>query len=169
MRKYGYPDTSGIPDRLNFGGIFRVGRRATRTGLTMMLEGFDASTGVVDLMAGQLALRDDTGDVALAYPIKQLLDHWSVKHALAAYVPYVADANGVRRYQYGTSVRLGTGTDGLRFLRAVNDGVIYYDPAPKLELASTARPREHRRSQFRVASTSVPTLYGTMTTETVPP
>lgn len=169
MRRYGYADRRGIVDRLNFGGVYRVGVRVALTGLTMTLDGYDRVTNTVDLVAGQLALRDDAGDVALAYPIKQLIDHWSVKHALCAYVPYIAKANGVRRYQYGHSVRLGTGTDGLRFLRAISDGVVYYDPAPKLELASTAKPIEKRRNQLRVPSALVPSLYARMTTETVPP
>lgn len=169
MRKFGYPDISGKPDRINFGGIFKIGVRAPRTGLTMVLEGYDPATKQVDLAAGQLGLRTDAGVLALAYPIKQLLDHWSVKHALAAYVPYISSKNGVRSYQYGSSIRLGVGTDGLLFLKAIADGVIYYDPAPKLEEASTAKPREHRRSQLRVASGQVPTLYAKMTTVTVPP
>jgi hypothetical protein len=169
MRKYGYPDMLGRADRLNFGGVYRVGRRVALTGLTMTLDGFDPVANTVDLVAGQLALRDDAGDVALAYPIRQLIDHWSVKHALCAYVPYVAEANGVRRYRYGSTVRLGSGTDGLRFLRAINDGTVYYDPAPKLERASTPHPVEKRRNQLRVASASVTSLYAAMATETVPP
>ncbi len=169
MRRYGYADRLGRADRVNFGGVYRVGQRVALTGLTMTLDGYDPATNKVDLVTGQLALRDDGGDVALAYPVKQLIDHWSVKHALAAYVPYIAEANGVRRYQYGSSVRLGSGTDGLRFLRAISEGVVYYDPAPKLEQASTPRPIEKRRSQLRVASASVPSLYAAMTNETVSP
>lgn len=169
MTRYGYPDRSGIPDRINFGGIFRVGQRAALTGLTLWLEGFERATGRVDLETGQLALRDDAGVVALSFPISQLLDHWAKKHAQAAYVPYLLGVGVPNRYSYGQHVRLGVGTDGLRFLRAIADGVIYYDPGPKLENASSSNPSEKRRSQLRVASADVPSLYEAMTTETVDP
>ncbi len=167
MALYGYPDRRGRADRLNFGGVYKVGRRVELTGLTMVLEGFDVATGKVDLVSGQLALVTDAGEVALAYPIKQLLDHWSVKHALAAYVPYISELRTQRRYRYGTTVRLGAGTDGIRLLRAIDCGIVYFDPAPKLEHATTARPVEKRRSQLRVASADVPRLYAAMTRETV--
>ena len=167
MHRFGYPDRSGIPDRVNFGGQYRVGRRVPLTGLTMYLEGFDTATGVVDLAAGKLVLRDDTGTEALGFPIRQLIDHWSTKHSLAAYVPYVArDFEGVQ-YRYASNVRLGTGTDGIRFLRAVVDGRVYYDPAPKIEGVTSGHPREKRRSQLRVASADVELLYGAMRTEVV--
>lgn len=167
MRRYGYPDRSGITDRVNFGGVFKVGHRAPLTGLTMTLDGYDPATGIVDLTTGQLALRSDSGDVALSFPVRQLLDHWASKHALAAYVPYVPKGDRRREYLYGTRVRLGVGTDGLRFLRAISTGVVYYDPGPKLENASSPRPTEKRRSQLRVTCADVPQLYETMTTETV--
>jgi hypothetical protein len=168
MRRHGYADRRGRPDRLNFGGIYRVGHRVPLTGLTMKLQGFDPATDVVDLVNGQLALVDDAGAVALAYPISQLLDHWSVKHALCAYVPYVRDAAGAhKRYRYGHTVRLASGTDGLRLIRAIHEGVVYYDPAPKLENASGPKPVEKRRNQLRVASADIGQLYSDIATEVV--
>lgn len=168
MHRYGYPDRSGIPDRINFGGQYRVGRRVPLTGLTMYLEGFDALTGVVDLGGGKLVLRDDAGAVALGFPVRQLIDHWSTKHSLAAYVPYMARQYEGVQYRYGDRIRMGYGTDGLRLLRAIADGKVYYDPAPKIEGASSARPREKRRSQLRVASAEIAGLYGRVTTESAP-
>ena len=169
MRKFGYPDRSGIADRINFGGVFRVGQRAALTGLTMTLDGYEPATGKVDLATGQLALMSDAGEVALAFPVRQLLDHWAKKHALAAYVPYLARGDTPKEYQYGTQVRLGLGTDGLTFLRALAAGTVYYDPGPKLEAATSTRPIEKRRSQLRVASADALKLYKATTTETVPP
>ncbi|MDP2327813.1 MAG: MvaI/BcnI family restriction endonuclease, partial [Dehalococcoidia bacterium] len=43
VRRYGYADKNGEPDRLNFGGIYRMGQRHETTGLTLSLEGFDAA------------------------------------------------------------------------------------------------------------------------------
>jgi hypothetical protein len=49
-------------------------------------------------------------------------------------------------------------TDPLRFLAALAAGAIYYDPGIKLEHQS-GRPAVKRRSQFRVASRALDTLY----------
>lgn len=46
LRRFGYPDKKGRPDRINFGGIYTCHRRYHQTtGLRMVLEGFDQSTG----------------------------------------------------------------------------------------------------------------------------
>jgi len=37
-------------------------------------------------------------------------------------------------------------------LAAIADGVVYYDPAVKLEHASEAKPVQKRRSRFRIKS-----------------
>jgi hypothetical protein len=50
-------------------------------------------------------------------------------------------------------------TDFLLFLRAFAAGSIYYDPAIKVENASSAKPDIKRRSQFRVAHADLPLLY----------
>ena len=45
------------------------------------------------------------------------------------------------------------------FLKAFAAGSIYYDPAIKVENASSPKPDIKRRSQFRVAHADVPLLY----------
>jgi hypothetical protein len=54
----------------------------------------------------------------------------------------------------------------LRFLRAVHDGVVFYDPGIKLEFAST-KPKVKRRSQFRILSGNLPCLYDKMTVQSL--
>jgi hypothetical protein len=51
------------------------------------------------------------------------------------------------------------GTDFLRFLSAVAEGAIYYDPGIKIVGVSTARPDTKKRSQFRIKSAQIPLLY----------
>jgi hypothetical protein len=51
------------------------------------------------------------------------------------------------------------GTDFFLFLKAVSAGVVYYDPALKLEGATSARPVLKRRSQFRVRHQALAGLY----------
>ena len=47
----------------------------------------------------------------------------------------------------------------LKFLAAIAAGHIVYDPALKLEDASSARPKLKRRSQFRISQPSLSVLY----------
>ena len=67
-----------------------------------------------------------------------------------------------QQYSYGDRVRLAQDTDFLRFLQAMAAHKVYYDPGIKLEGATSARPTTKRRSQFRIRSTDVGSLYARM-------
>ena len=69
----------------------------------------------------------------------------------------------VQMWQSGGRVRLGDGTDFLRFLKALTNGNIYYDPGIKVEDASSATPKVKRRSQFRIRSGDLGSLYESFT------
>ena len=56
-------------------------------------------------------------------------------------------------------MRLAEDTDFLRFLKAMADRKVYYDPGIKVENASTARPAVKRRSQSRIKSAEIGALY----------
>ena len=164
VRTYGYPDKSGIPDRLNFGGQFRVGQREPNTGLTMVLDGYSAAPGEVsgriDTPTGGLVLRDDFGNVAAMWPYPELISHWNRKHARAAYVPAISRIeNGERQFKFDRQVFLGVQTDFLRFLGSMNLGQIVYDPGIKVEGNSTSTPITKRRSQFRTKFEHLSLLY----------
>jgi hypothetical protein len=161
VRRFGYADKSGRPDRLNFGGVHRVGVRHPSTHLTMTLSGYDGKRERIVDANGSVDLVSDRGIVAASWRFTGLLDHWTRKHAKAVYVPSQVRQEPYRQYHYGDQVRLAIGTDFLRFLRAMSAGVIYYDPGIKLEHASTA-PKVKRRSQFRVASRNIASLYETV-------
>ena len=169
IRKYGYVDKLGRVDRLNFGGVHRALSRHETTGLTLMLAGFDADKGRITNPTGSLALVDDAGNVAAEWSFASLMSIWNRKHAQAAYVPAEARSNLVRQYRYGSVVRMGEGTDIQRLLRAIAAGGVYYDPGIKLENASQARPAVKRRSQFRMSSRDIPSLYASMTDELLVP
>jgi hypothetical protein len=159
VRKYGYPDRRGREDRINFGGIFRVGVLAELTGLTMVLDGYDAATGTLDATKG-IALVDRHGAHAAVWGYTGLIKHWARKHERAAYIPSITRAQPRLQYHYAGAVLLGEETDFIRFLNAMAAGEIYYDPGIKLEAASTKHPKLKRRSQFRVAVRNLPRLYG---------
>src|SRR5690606_1740529 len=158
VRRYGYPDTKGRDDRLNFGGIHRAGMPAHhRTGLRLVLDGFDtvkrySSTGAVQLL-------DASDNVAAAWSFAKLMDHWKTKHAAAAFVPSQQRRAPDLEYRFGRRILLGEGAEFGLFLNAVNEGRVYYDPGIKLEGISTGTPKSKKRSQFRVASRDLPALY----------
>ena len=163
VRQFGYADKRERPDRLNFGGVHRVGERHKTTHLTMTLPGYDAARDRITDANGCIALVSDTGEVAAAWAFSGLLAHWSRKHTKAANVPSQCRKEPARQYAYGDKVRLAQRTDSLRLLRALSAGAVYYDPGIKVEHASTG-PEVKRRSQFRVASKNIAALYKTVET-----
>lgn len=159
IRRFGYTDKRGRPDRMNFGGIHRVGAKHAATRLTLTLEGYEKSSGKIsDVSSGVFLIADD-GEVAAAWKYDDLMTHWNRKHARAAYVPSVRRSDPRLQYRYGSSIRLGEGTDFLLFLKALAKGVVYYDPGIKLERASSTEASTKRRSQFRVKSRDLSALY----------
>ncbi len=166
LRKYGYPDRNGIPDRINFGGVHRAGTpvdHRSKGGIvtTFSVDGYDrVSDTVTDEDACALSLRSDDGNIIARWNYASLLTHWQKKHDKAVYVPSMVSREPLK-YRYGPSVRLGIKTGINYFLRAVADGYVYYDPAPKLENAST-HPVCKERHQFRIQSRHIGVLYDTL-------
>lgn len=159
IRRYGYPDTLGREDRLNFGGRYIANKPAhAQTALRLVLDGFNPATGKYD-SAGAIQLLDRKDNVAAAWPFVKLMDHWKAKHEHAAFVPTQASKTGDRQYRFGRSILLGEGARFGLLLNAVHEGKVYYDPGIKLEGASTRKPKPKKRSQFRVNSKDLPSLY----------
>jgi len=157
IRRYGYADKRGREDRLNFGGVYRTGRRHAGTQLTLLLPGYGG--GVITDEHGSIALVDDAGVVAASWDFAGLMSHWTRKHAHAVYVPAERRTEPSRQYRYGRRVRLAGQPDFLRLLAAFAAGTVYYDPGVKLEAASTSAPRLKRRNQFRIRSSDLGAIY----------
>lgn len=159
IRRFGYADRTGRSDRINFGGKYVPGKPYHLNRVSMEIIGFDPDrdsfdgSGRIRLIRGQA--------LAAEWKFADLLKHWADKHAKAVYVPSMIRREPVRAYRYSSIVRLGEGTDFLKFLRAVHAGAVYYDPGIKLENAST-NPRIKRRSQFRILSGDLSCLYSKM-------
>lgn len=159
ISRYGYADRSGQVDRFNIGGIYVCnGPAHSGTGLRAALEGFDAVTGQIRDLDGGIMLLDRDDNVAASWSIKNMMEHWQRKHAQAAYVPSLF-RTPPPEYRYGPRILMCEQTDFILFLKAFSQGVVYYDPAIKLENASSARPAVKRRSQFRVAHQDITAMY----------
>lgn len=159
MRRFGYPDQSGTPNRINFGGRYDCRRQHhSLTGLRITLSGYDEATAKITDLDGGLILISAKDEVAATWSFKGMMAHWNRKHAQAAYVPSLFQTPPPE-YAYGPEVLLCEETDFLMFLRAFAAGQVYYDPAVKLENASSTTPEIKRRNQFRVAHNDLTRLY----------
>lgn len=166
LRNYGYPDKMGRPDRINFGGVHKVGVKHSTTNLTLKLIGFDSQSGKIRNANGCLALVTSGGVMAATWSFSSLLKHWNRKHHQACYVPSQMSKQPFQQYRYGHKVVLGEGTSFTYFLVEMNKGNIYYDPGIKMENAST-KPKIKRRSQFRIKSGHLINLYSKSREETL--
>ncbi|MBM4206338.1 MAG: hypothetical protein FJ194_19715 [Gammaproteobacteria bacterium] len=167
VRKFGYPDKRGRPNRLNFGGVYRTDQRHPGTALTLRVRGFDAERRELTDAAGALALVSDSGETAAEWAFSALLSLWNRKHAKAAYVPAEVRAAPERQYRYGMIVQLGERTDFIRLMHAIACGKVYYDPGIKVERGTNDAPTSKRRSQFRVRFSDLAELYDSMTSVSV--
>lgn len=161
VRMFGYSDAV-VPDRLNFSSPHRINERNARTGLTLRLDGYKDCK--IENPLGSLVLLDENDRVAAGWPFAGLLSHWNRKHAQAAYVANMCRGKPDAEYLYGDNWRLGEGTDFARFLHAVSVGQVIYDPGIKLEGAAGDRPQLKRRSQFRIRSKDLGSLYASFST-----
>ena len=109
----------------------------------------------------KVALIGPNGEIAALWKFAKLIEHWKRKHNRAVYVASLSSIEEQRFYKYGPVVKLCTGTDFLNVLRSIELSKVYYDPGIKLENASTA-PRMKRRSQFRIKSCDIDSLYTTV-------
>jgi hypothetical protein len=160
VMKYGYPDKCGRPDRMNFGGVHRAGQRHALTGLSLELLGFDPVKKKITKSDGGIALVSIDGEIAAFWDFAGLMKHWNKKHAQAVYVPSLVKKDPVLEYEYGPVVRLGEGTNFLKLLEAFTNSTVYYDPGIKVENMSSS-PKTKRRSQFRIKSGHLDSLYST--------
>ena len=158
LRQYGYPDRTGRKDRINFGGVHKLGIRQSLTNLEMQLIGFDTGSGKIRNTDGRIALVDIKGNETASWSFASMLTHWNRKHNKACYVPSLSRTVNEREYKYGNNVILGTGTDFQLFLRQIANGSIYFDTGIKMENVST-KPKIKKRSQFRIKSQNLSKLY----------
>jgi hypothetical protein len=158
IRQYGYGDLKGREDRINFGGVHKVGVKHKRTRLKLELVGFDKEHNKIRNTDGKIVLIDEKDREAASWNFASMIIHWNTKHNQACYVPSLSEKEPERKYKYGNNVILGIGTDFQLFLKEMQLGHIYYDPGIKMENASK-KPEVKARSQFRIKSGYLSQLY----------
>ena len=156
LRKYGRL----LPgDVIYFTGSHKVNVASKTSGQTLITTVFDTTSGTITDVEGGIRLLDSDGHVSAEWTFSGLVEQWGRKHAAAAYIPYEKSGDVPPVYDYKSPVLLGEGTEFSLFLKALSDGKVIYDPAPKLERASEPASRTKARSQFRMATKELGCLY----------
>ncbi|WP_282811698.1 MvaI/BcnI family restriction endonuclease [Thauera humireducens] len=156
IREFGH--ASG-EDQLYFTGTHRVGQRLPTTGLLLEVNGFDAATGKITDVTGSIQLTDEMGRNAASWGFADLLTHWNRKHASAVYVKYESRASDEIQYRFLSPVWLGQHTDFGKYLAALTERLIVFDPGSKIDNASSPQSRVKARSQFRIKFRDLAGLY----------
>ena len=90
VKRFGYPDKEGKPDRLNVsGGQHKVNKQNATTNLTLTLDGFDPETKKITKADGAITLTDTGNTIASSWSFEKMMDHWKRKHSQAVYVPCI--------------------------------------------------------------------------------
>lgn len=144
--------------RRDFTGKHEVNQRNKKTLLTLSMEGYDNDKQEITDTSGGLIMRDDAGNIAAGWSFDKLLTHWSRKHAHTAYVPYTHEDRDIRYYAFGPEAHLCEGADLKRFLNALNNSTIYYDPGINMKL-SKGKWTPKKRNQFRISWRNIDRIY----------
>lgn len=157
VRRYGR-NVEG-KDQMYFTGRHYHGKPDSTTTMTLGLVGFDITKGKITDVAGRIVLLDPAGAEGASWSFSHLLTHWNRKHSSAAYVPYSSTTKESPTYTYSNPVLFGERTDFSRYLNALANGLVVFDPGSKIDGAETEKPRVKARSQFRVAKGKLSVLY----------
>lgn len=170
MERYGMPAVNG-DGSIRFTGLHKCGLVNPKTGLGMRVAGYDRehdTFGEPDTIAVEL-FHHETGEIAAAWSLEKLANCWNAKHANALYITFEKreGEGGLAEYRYAPRWVQGKGTDVWRLLRAIDRGIVFYDPADTIY--PDGRPKV--RSQWRVNAAQLPQamalLYAGSTTVTV--
>lgn len=130
---------------------------------------YDPTTALTAKMdAVEIVLEDDQGFVAAGWSLERLMNNWGVKHNEAVYLsaakrlnPNADEFAGGYKYEieFAPAAIWCRGTSAERMLKAISDGIIFLDPAPKFVEGIPSKNK--RRAQWRVndIGTAVHALY----------
>ena len=155
MQKYGWPGKSG-DGRVVFNGTFRYKKPNKKRGHFLDIGGFDPTSkefsDAVDSIIVCL-INENIEEIISGWTFQKLLDGWSKKHMAACYVEYEkrsdsGDGHG-DEYRFTGRILICEQTTIFRYLNAIAENYIYYDPGH--EITATGKPWV--RPQWRIGVT----------------
>lgn len=168
MKTYGYLDDHG-DYRLT--GLHRANEICSKSRLTLQVREsrldadgevraypYNPNTPLTPKLDSiDVALVGPAGEVAASWSLERLMNCWGAKHNEVVYIPAVKATNSNQdEYSqgfehlitYGEKVMWCRNTTAEKLLKAIDTGVIYLDPAPKLHSSDPSKNK--RRAQWRV-------------------
>lgn len=146
LRTYGFPTKSG---KIGFNGTHYLDERQGKTNQTLKIAGFDLSTSRITDVAGFVYLEDSEGKISASWSFAKLLEHWTKKHSSTAYVQTTKHKEGEDVFfSYGPTVHLCRSTSFPKFLSALVEKKVVYDPGPSMQRDGR---KSKGRSQFRLS------------------
>lgn len=148
---------------LRFTGMHRVGKVCPASGLNTRVRGYDPANDKFDA-AAEISVElfnPESGEIAASWSLERMANSWNAKHASAMYVPAVARTlpTGLVEYRFGNEVLVGEGTDVFRLLRAIHDGLVWYDPADSIYADGKPKVRPQWRTGSRLLEQTMTRLY----------
>ncbi len=170
MQRYGVPGQKN-DGSLRFTGLHRSGIVNGKTGLGLRVTGYDRekdSFGEASGVAVEL-YHHQTGEVAAGWSLEKLANCWNAKHASALYITFGSrtGADGQTEYAYAPHWLQGRGTDVWRLLRAIDRGIVFYDPADTIYADKGPKVRSQWRINARQLPEAMALLYAGSSTITV--
>ena len=155
MKRWGSPGQKADGSR-RFTGVHRCGEINERTRLGLRVTGYDRDEdqfGDAVQIAVEL-FHSETDEIVASWSLEKLANCWNAKHANALYITFESrdGSNGVIEYRYSDRWVTGTGTDIWKLLRAIDSGLVFYDPADTIY--ADGKPKV--RSQWRINSRDLP-------------
>ncbi len=145
-------------ERMDFASRHSIGAYNSKSGLTLLLEGYDPVGRKITDPEGGLKLRDGSGNLTAGWSFSKLIDHWKRKHAQTCFVLYSMEIRDVPYYTFGPSIVLGFGTDLEKFLAALHSSTIYFDPGINMKIVEN-RWIPKKRNQFRISWKNLGEIY----------
>lgn len=170
MERYGHPAVKN-DGSLRFTGLHKSGLVNAKTGLELIVQGYDRSEDAFgDAAEVSVELRHhETGEVAAAWSLEKLANCWNAKHANALYITFESrqGAAGIAEYRFASAWVQGRGTDVWRLLQAIDQGIVFYDPADTIYADNRSKVRPQWRINARRLREAMAVLYAETSTVTV--
>mgnify|MGYP005642842153 FL=1 len=156
MDKFGTAGVKG-DGSIRFTGTHRCGHTNEKTGLRLIVNGYDCNSDGFDdgKEIAVLLINQLTEEIALGWSISHLANSWNKKHSAAIYIKSekrsVESDDHDHEYRYQSNVLVGEGTDIWKLLRGIALGYVFYDPADSIYSNGTAKVRP----QWRINSSKL--------------
>lgn len=161
MERYGREAQKRDGSR-RFTGTHRVGRICEASGLATRVRGYDPTTDTFNADSGIAVelIHPDTDEIAASWSLGKMADSWNTKHASAMYVPAeMRSCGNAKEVMFGTEVLVGEGTDVFRLLRAIHNGLVWYDPADSIYADDECKVRPQWRTSASKLEQTMGRLY----------